>query len=62
MHGLRFLVRKNTIDEFEGEGIFADHHTMRIKSQDVDTQISIDPGDHRHRRHPMAADRDQPWV
>lgn len=39
---LRFLMRKNNIDEYEGQGIFVDRHTMRIKSQDIDTQISFD--------------------
>ena len=42
VRGLRFLMRKNNIDEYEGQGIFVDRHTMRIKSQDIDTQISFD--------------------
>jgi pyruvate/2-oxoglutarate dehydrogenase complex dihydrolipoamide dehydrogenase (E3) component len=42
VRGLRFLLRKNNIDEYEGQGIFVDRHTMRIKTQDIDTQISFD--------------------
>jgi dihydrolipoamide dehydrogenase len=42
VRGLRFLMRKNSIDEYEGQGIFVDRHTMRIKSEDIDTQISFD--------------------
>jgi dihydrolipoamide dehydrogenase len=42
VRGLRFLMRKNHIDEYEGRGVFLDRHTMRIKSQDIDTQISFD--------------------
>jgi dihydrolipoamide dehydrogenase len=42
VRGLRFLMRKNTIDEYEGQGIFVDRHTMRIKGQDIDTQMSFD--------------------
>ena len=42
VRGLRFLMRKNNIDEYEGKGTFVDRHTTRIKSQDIDTQISFD--------------------
>src|ERR1700754_511404 len=35
VRGLRFLMRKNGIDEYEGQGIFVDRHTMRIKGQDT---------------------------
>jgi dihydrolipoamide dehydrogenase len=42
VRGLRFLMRKNNIDEYEDRGIFVDRHTMRIKSQDIDTQIGFD--------------------
>jgi len=42
VQGLRFLMRKNSIAEYEGKGIFADRHTLRIKSEDVDTQIGFD--------------------
>jgi pyruvate/2-oxoglutarate dehydrogenase complex dihydrolipoamide dehydrogenase (E3) component len=38
VRGLRFLVPTNNIDEYEGQGIFVDRHTLRIKSQDIDTQ------------------------
>jgi dihydrolipoamide dehydrogenase len=34
-------MRKNNIDEYEGQGIFVDRHTMRIKTNDTDTQISF---------------------
>lgn len=42
VRGLRFLMRKNKIDEYEGQGIFIDRHTMRIKSGDIDAQIKFD--------------------
>jgi hypothetical protein len=42
VRGLRFLMRKNNIDEYEGEGIFVDRHTIRIKGNDVDTHITFD--------------------
>jgi dihydrolipoamide dehydrogenase len=42
VRGLRFLMRENNIDEYEGQGIFVDRHTMRIKSQDIYTQIGLD--------------------
>jgi dihydrolipoamide dehydrogenase len=40
--GMRFLMRKNNIDEYEGRGVWVDRHTMHIKGQDIDTQISFD--------------------
>ncbi|WP_396910969.1 dihydrolipoyl dehydrogenase [Mycolicibacterium sp.] len=42
VRGLRFLMRKNNIDEYEGHGSFLDRHTMHIKSGDIDTRISFD--------------------
>jgi dihydrolipoamide dehydrogenase len=42
VRGLRFLMRKNHIDEYEGEGIFVDRHTLRIKREDIDARISFD--------------------
>ncbi|GAB5896158.1 dihydrolipoyl dehydrogenase [Mycolicibacterium mageritense] len=42
VRGLRFLMRKNNIDEYEGQGSFLDRHTMHIKSGDIDTRISFD--------------------
>jgi dihydrolipoamide dehydrogenase len=42
VRGLRFLMRKNHIDEYEGQGIFLDRHTMRIKREDIDARISFD--------------------
>ncbi|OBF26006.1 dihydrolipoyl dehydrogenase [Mycobacterium sp. ACS1612] len=42
VRGLRFLMRKNKIDEFEGKGTFVDRHTMRVTGQDVDTRIGFD--------------------
>jgi dihydrolipoamide dehydrogenase len=42
VRGLRFLMRKNNIDEYEGQGIFVDRHTLRIRGQDVDTRLGFD--------------------
>jgi dihydrolipoamide dehydrogenase len=42
VRGLRLLMRKNNIDEYEGQGIFVERHTMRIKGQHIDTQINFD--------------------
>lgn len=42
VRGLRFLMRKNTIDEYEGHGAFLDRHTMRITGDEVDTRIEFD--------------------
>jgi len=42
VHGLRFLLRKNKIAEYQGKGIFLDRYTMRIKSEDIDVQITFD--------------------
>ena len=42
VRGLRFLMHKNNIDEYEGQGIFVDRHTMRIKVQHIGTQINFD--------------------
>ena len=41
VRGLRFLMRKNNIDEHEGQGTFVDRHTMHIKGEDIDTQINF---------------------
>lgn len=42
VRGLRFLMRKNNIDEYEGQGTFLDRHSMRITGQDIDTRINFD--------------------
>ena len=42
VRGLRLLMRKNNIDEYEGRGIFVERHAMRIKGQHIDTQINFD--------------------
>lgn len=42
VRGLRFLMRKNNIDEYEGKGTFVDRHTIRIESQDRDIRIDFD--------------------
>ena len=53
-------MRQNNIEVYEGQGIFVDRHTIRVKSQDIDTQISFDADDYHHRRHPAAAALRQP--
>lgn len=40
--GLRFLMRKNKIDEFEGRGTFTGSHTIDIAGDDGSTTISFD--------------------
>jgi dihydrolipoamide dehydrogenase len=57
VRGLRFLMRKNHIDEYEGQGIFLDRHTLRIKREDIDARISFDTVNHRRRRHPATTAR-----
>lgn len=42
VRGLRFLMRKNKIDEYEAHGTFIDRHTMHIAGEDIDTQIGFD--------------------
>jgi dihydrolipoamide dehydrogenase len=39
--GLRFLMRKNTIDEYEGVGTFTDRHTLRVDGGNGSTTLEF---------------------
>lgn len=41
-HRLRSLLRENSIDQYEGHGIFVDQHTIRVKSEDIDSLLTFD--------------------
>jgi dihydrolipoamide dehydrogenase len=41
LRGLRLLMRKNNIDEYEGQGIFVERHACASKAS-IDTQINFD--------------------
>ena len=42
VRGLRYLMRKNGIDEYEGKGTFADRHMLHVAGEDIDARINFD--------------------
>ncbi|MFF7468773.1 dihydrolipoyl dehydrogenase [Streptomyces sp. NPDC008092] len=39
--GVGYLMRKNKIEQFEGEGTFLDPHTLQVRMQDGETRLSF---------------------